>query len=256
MLEPPTSYQGGKQRIAAQILDIISPQDTFNDLCCGSGAISIELINRGYDPSKIHMLDIGPWGLVWQMVGKGTFDINHFAKIIEKIPDKYSICDYLKNLSKQDVSIDTPYVFLLLQAGSFGSKAIWIKGNKWQNCSFRRYWEPTETSNRRSPVNPMMPMPETLLKRMELICKTMKGVNGHYTDIVDYKPSGTVYIDPPYENTTFYGNNFKLNFTNCWVSEGRPLSNKSYLISMGRRKGGISGKRTIKPAEEWLSYIT
>ena len=46
------TYQGGKQRFASPIVDHLltattEPDSLFYDLCCGSGAISIELVNRG-----------------------------------------------------------------------------------------------------------------------------------------------------------------------------------------------------------------
>ena len=46
----PCAYQGGKQRVAVQIVDILleaapGPDSRFYDLCCGSGAVSIELVN-------------------------------------------------------------------------------------------------------------------------------------------------------------------------------------------------------------------
>jgi len=68
-LEIPCSYQGGKQRLAKQIVDIIFNENNidndtkFYDLCCGSGAISIELMNRGIKPDKINMVDLSPWGV-------------------------------------------------------------------------------------------------------------------------------------------------------------------------------------------------
>jgi hypothetical protein len=39
----------------------------------------------------------------------------------------------------------------------------------------------------------------------------------------------------------------------CFVSEGKLLSNKGYMITCGRKKGGISGNRKIQAYEEWLS---
>lgn len=58
-LAPPTAYQGGKQRLAAAITDLIRPDRTlpFYDLCCGSGAVAIEQVNRGHNPSLIHMVE-------------------------------------------------------------------------------------------------------------------------------------------------------------------------------------------------------
>lgn len=258
----PVSYQGGKQRIAPQIIDAmeINPNEPFYDLCCGSGAVSIELVKRGFPAKQIHMVDASPWGLVWQAVGQRQFDMNRFRQLIDAIPKDISkIQEHIKNLSKQPASQDTIYVYLILQAASFGGKSIWIKDNKWQNCSFRNLWTPTKTSNRRSNVNPMMPMPETLYQRMQVICDTMVGVNGYCVDINNIKPrSGTVYIDPPYQGTTLYGHTFDVEKyvkslpVKCYVSEGKPLSGKSSLISSGRKKGGISGGRKVAN-EEWLS---
>ena len=50
LMRVPCSYQGGKQRIASQVVDHLldaapSRDSHFYDLCCGSGAISIELVN-------------------------------------------------------------------------------------------------------------------------------------------------------------------------------------------------------------------
>jgi len=262
-MKPPAAYQGGKYKVAGQILDIIKPEGVFHDLCCGCGAISIELVNRGYNPELITMLDKSPWGLVWQKVGDGTFDLARFEYLCNNIPtDRSQIQKYVLNLSSQLADIDTPYIFLILQASSFGSKAIWIKNNKWMNTSFRSYWLPTETSNRRYPVNPMHPMPKTLIQRMKIICVKMRGITAKYMDIVDYRPeSGTVYIDPPYSNTTLYGHNFNvLDYVKniklpTFVSEGVPLSNQSYLISTGTTRGGISGNRK-NIHQEWLSFFS
>ena len=78
-LTAPCTYQGGKQRYARQIVDHIFEQGTidteatFYDVCCGSGAISVELINRGVAPERITMLDISTWGAFWNALGRGEF---------------------------------------------------------------------------------------------------------------------------------------------------------------------------------------
>ena len=261
VLISPVTYQGGKQRIANEILSIINPHNQlFNDYCCGSGAISIQLINQGYLPYNIIMLDKSPWGLFWQKVGDGCFSLNTFKQYIDSIPQDISLIQpWIKEMSKQPADIDTIYVYLILQAGSFGGKAIWIKNNAWQNCSFRSYWLPTATSNRRSHVNPMMPMPKTLYERVAAICEKMQGINGIYDDIYNHKPeTGILYIDPPYLNTTMYGDAFNvLEYVKSvkiktYVSEGRSLSDQCWNITSTRKKGGISGERK-KYNEEWLS---
>ena len=168
-LTAPISYQGGKARIAAPILDRITPAtgDVFHDLCCGCGAVAIELVNRGWDPAAIVMLDAGPWGLFWEAVGDGVFDLDRFAGHCRRVPSRDKIADYMRTLAARPANEETVYVYLLLQAAAFGGKAIWIRDNRWMNATFRSYWQPTATSNRRTPVNPMMPMPETLFERRQ-----------------------------------------------------------------------------------------
>jgi len=266
LLVPPTSYQGGKQRIAGQILDIISSskETKFYDLCCGCGAISLELVNRGHNPKKITMVDKGPWGLFWKAVGSGQFDLNHFYNICSNVPsDVAKIQGFMESLSKQSSSIDTIYVFLLLQASSFGGKAIWIKDGCWKNFTCRSYWLPTATSKRRSPVNPMMPMVETLKDRVRNICDRMHGVDAFCDDIHKIEiDNGIAYIDPPYSGTTVYGYICDVmefvrenGHISIYISEGVPLGSEVVKISSGRDKGGIYGGHRKKVNEEWLSIF-
>jgi len=263
---PPTTYQGGKQRIAKIIIDYISPQPTqaFYDLCCGSGSISIELVNRGHDIQKITMLDKSPWGLFWEMIGNDTFNLNKFTSYCNNVPkDKSQIKSYMQKLFNEPVNNDAVYIFLLLQSSTFGGAAVWIEDGHWKKSGgFRNYWTPTAISNRRHPVNPMMPLPNTLLERVKTICHKMKGIKGIYADINEIHPStGIIYIDPPYNNTAFYGYTFdpiaytKTINNECYISEGKPLSNTAFLISNGRKKGNMSGKIKSSLHEEWLSVF-
>lgn len=273
-MKPICSFQGGKQRIAAKIIDyildvVIVNEDTiFYDLCCGSGAISIELVNRGFNPKNIVMVDSSEWGLYWQKVGSGDFSIDKLEEEVNKLPkDKKLIQNKIIEISQQEKY--SLYTYLVLQSASFGGKQIWWEDGKWQNASFRSYWEPTEKSNRRYPVNPMMPMPNELLKRANIISSQMKGVKGVKEDISKFieninKYNSFIYIDPPYKDTTKYGKDMKINevlselFYNTmspvFVSEGYPISNDYVLISKGRRKGGISGNRK-KSNKEFLSIF-
>lgn len=265
--------------MAKQIVDIfykenkIDDDTKFFDLCCGSGAITLELINRGVHPSNITMVDVGCYGAFWNSVANCEFEIEDFHKEILKLPPVEQIHDYLQELSNAPVDKEKMvYHYLLLQAGSFGSKQIWIEDGKWKNNSFRNYWLPTETSNRRSPVNPMMPMPETLFQRTKDIVGELSGrinaINA-YVEQIYYifdnlqDNNAIVYIDPPYAGTTKYGfsvdpygammsiwNNIPI-----YISEGYKMENikSATLLSSGRSKGNISGYTTKKPCEEWLN---
>lgn len=283
-LEIPCSYQGGKQRLAKQIVDIVYAEnkidDTtkFYDLCCGSGAVTLELLNRGFDPNNIVMIDNGCFGSFWQAIANDEFELDTFKNELDKLPSIEKIQNYLQELSNQIVDEDMMiYHYLMLQAGSFGSKQIWIENNKWKNNSFRNYWLPTATSSRRSPVNPMMPMPDTLYKRVENIVSQLSGlIVASKENVFDtlYRldeewESGNkniiVYIDPPYMNTTGYKDSFDIYelerriWNNCpiYISEGFKMdgAKDTYLLSKGRTKGNISGEAKKKPVEEWLNVF-
>lgn len=282
ILEIPCSYQGGKQRLAKQIVDIFYKENNINDntkffdLCCGSGAISLEFINRGFNPNNITMIDNGCFGQFWQDIVNGEFDLDIFKREIEKLPNLENIQSYLKKLSDLPVDEDKMvYHYLLLQAGAFGSKQIWIENDRWKNNTFRSYWLPTETSNRRSPVNPMMPMPNTLYNRVEAIVEQLSGsiiasresVFDAVYRIDEERNRGNkniiIYIDPPYANTTGYKETFDIyslegqiwSTSPIYISEGYKMqgASESYLLSVGRAKGNISGEAKKKPTEEWLN---
>lgn len=277
-LHAPCCYQGGKQRIAGQIADRLLQeceegieQFHFFDLCCGSGAISVELINRGVKPAQITMLDASSWGSFWQTVGNGSFDLVYFEKCLENIPsEKREIKSYMTELSGKPISLEEePYIYLLLQSCSFGGKQIWLHEGQWQNAFFRDYWEPTSTSIRRSPANPMQPSPETLYKRVKSITEECKGLTCLRADIMDIADAilpekSIVYVDPPYDGTTSYGYSFDLqefierrmaaDETPLFVSESHPIGNASVELTFGGAKGGISGNKP-KKHREWLSLF-
>lgn len=270
--------------MAKQIVDIfyeennIDDDTKFYDLCCGSGAVSLELINRGFNPNNITMIDNGCFGQFWQDIANDEFKLNVFREEIDKLPSLENIQSYLKELSNQQVDEDKMvYHYLLLQAGAFGSKQIWIENGKWKNNTFRNYWLPTATSNRKSPVNHMMPMPETIYNRVENIVNQISGcIVASKEDVFDalYRldtewengnKNVIIYIDPPYMNTTGYKDSFDIyeirrkicNYYPIYISEGLKMEHtyKTYLLSKGRTKGNISGDVKKKPVEEWLNMF-
>ena len=137
-LVSPTTYQGGKQRIAKNIIDIISKRNnglkdkSFYDLCCGSGAITLEVYNRDIPFENLYMCDISVWGDFWKSIGDGTFLQEVFEIYLKNIPEnKNDIKSYLEKIYMESpydgVILSEVYRFLLLQAGSFGGKQIWIE---------------------------------------------------------------------------------------------------------------------------------
>lgn len=273
LLRVPCAYQGGKQRVAAQIVDHLlkaasGPNSQFYDLCCGSAAVSIELVNRGIDPSRICMLDISFWGVFWSTIGAGTFDTSVFYQFLHELPsDKRDFKAHMSALAALPLRDNSAELYPLLQACSFGGKQIWRNGEYWANACFRDYWEPTETSIRRSPANPMQPSPLELRRRIDALVLGMKGVTCLSADIMTIlsnplPDSAVVYVDPPYQGTTGYPFGFdvglfitsfrKANKAPLFVSEGIPLNDNALPLTFGGAKGGISGIRKGKH-QEWLS---
>lgn len=276
-LDVPCCYQGGKQRVAKEVVDAffsgskeIDEKTHFYDLCCGSGAITVELVNRGVSPERITMLDISSWGTFWKTVGEGSFDLRTFKRYLDAIPsDKRLVHDHMTAFSQGNAAIDEPYKYILLQACSFGGKQIWRDGSRWKNAFFRSYWEPTAHSIRRSPANPMQPCPETLYKRINKIVDSCIGIECIHADIssiftLAIPDNSVIYVDPPYRDKTGYAFGFDLHafvsllqaYTNApiYVSEGGPISKKSQQLIFGGAKGGISGSKARKH-EEWLSLV-
>lgn len=269
----PCSYQGGKQRISSQVVDELlaaanSPDSLFFDLCCGSGAISIELVNRGVHPSQIVMLDNSSWGAFWNAIGNGSFDMAVLDEQLDALPsEKREIKQYMQQLAALPINNHEAEIYPLLQACSFGGKQIWREDNKWRNAFFRDYWEPTENSIRRSPANPMQPNPIEFRRRIENLLAGMEGITCLPVDIFEILkqkiPSNSVvYVDPPYSGTTSYGFGFSIqefvsefrqvSDATLFVSEGSPLAADSLQLSFGGANGGISGIRKTKH-QEWLT---
>lgn len=274
-LLPPCSYQGGKQRLAKKIVDIIFEQNEINeetkfyDLCCGSGAITLELVNRGINPSNITMVDSGVYGTFWLEVANDTVEIQVLKQMVDNVPSKSECKLYLENLSKYvDDSFTCQY--LLLQSGSFGGKEISLQDGRWKHHGFRDYWLPTETSVKRSPCNPMSPNQHELYKR---VCNIVDILGGRikvlncdvetFLSEVQFDDNTIVYIDPPYVGTTGYSNNLNVidvvasipNNIPIYVSECNKISDEIHFITSGKSKGNITGIVKNKRKDDLLNVF-
>ncbi|MEE2565236.1 hypothetical protein [Hyphobacterium marinum] len=214
------------------------------------------------------MLDISSWGTFWSAIGSGRFSQDVFKQILRGLPqDKRALKAHVSELAALPVGDNEAELYPVLQACSFGGKQIWRKGNSWANACFRDYWEPTATSVRRSPANPMQPSPKELQRRIEALVVGMKGVTCLNDDIITtldkaFPEDAVVYVDPPYQGSTGYAFGFdvirfierfsELNAAPLFVSEGVPLNADAIMLTFGGAKGGISGNKKNKH-EEWLS---
>ena len=261
---PPVSYQGSKATLAASIIDIIAPDPDapFWDLCCGGGSVALEAIRRGHRPESVTLVDAGPWGEVWRDIGAGTFGLVLLRALLRDVPrDPAHVHAHMAWLSRQPVAaVDRPAVFLVLQAASFGGRAIGWGRDGWMHSGWRRLWEPTATSVRRSRNLPMAPSPDTLYARVERICEALCGVRGVHADVRATQPTGIVYIDPPYTGTTDYPapafdvlGFARARAVTCWVSERVPITPHATRLR-DRRVGGITGGHGATRSE-WLSLV-
>lgn len=255
------TYQGGKQKYAKRIISHISPEGKFIDCCSGSGAITLELLAQGYNPADITMIDAGCMAKVFKKLVEGELDIGKMKELVLPVKQDIKTChQYLKQLTEEPFSEE---LYLILQAGSFGGKQVhYVDG--WKHAGFRSHWLPTATSSRKSPVNPMMPMPDTLILRAEMLQQQLQGsgltvldVDLNEFDIRVLDASSVLYIDPPYKNTTAYHNSFAYDhvvaeavdhFDEVWVSEYFPLSNTYFTFGQSG-KGGVSGSSNKKKIE-------
>ena len=265
-IRPPVTFQGGKQRLAPAIIDIIkpSPDEPFSDLCCGSGAVTIEAVSRGHEPRLVTMVDNSLWGDLWERVSTGRFDLESLRCRVRDFPSNLDLhADHLRAIHSESIGDDPSIVFLLLQAGNWGGAAVSIKDgrwSKWQPCK-RWFSPPGEPKKTR---NSMMPHPCRILERMVILCDIMLGVRVYRGDFRDIRSaSGCVYIDPPYAGTSDYGQSEEYDFAafvqaspaaRVWVSEAKPLSSRAVLMSGVRKQGGMSGRRKHFN-EEWLSLL-
>lgn len=279
-LFPPCSYQGGKQKLASKIVDIIFSQNEidentkFYDLCCGSGAVTLELINRGIHPSNITMVDYSDYGLFWNMIANDEFELNNFKKIVDKIPDKPNRKQYLLDKVSQYDEENKVYDYLILQSGSFGGKALWSDNGKWCHHGFRDYWMPTETSVRRSPCNPTQPEPSVMYDRLKDIVDMCGGnVRALHMDVrdfikkEDFSSNSIIYVDPEYKGTTGYktdSNKLDVikdivdiidNKIPIYISECNVLSDKYEFITNGKSKGNITGVVKSKRKDDLLNIF-
>lgn len=265
-LLPPVSYQGGKRRLAPAILDAIRPDPAapFWDLCCGGAAVAMEAIRRGHPPALVTLVDAGPWGEVWRDVGAGRFPLATLKALLAEVPDPMRepllVRDHLARLAQRRCDgRERVAVFLLLQAGSWGGRAVGWSGDSWRHSGFHPGWQPTATSVRRQPTLPLHPTPQTIYERTARACDALLGVRGIHCDVRDVRPEGGVaYLDPPYRGTADYpagGFDSAVLASSlrvpCWVSEGFGLSPGAVRLPL-RRAGCIAGGHRA-PREEWLS---
>lgn len=263
LLVPPVGYQGSKRILAPAILDVIRPdlRAPFWDLCCGGAAVGLEAVRRGLAPRHLMLVDHGPWGEVWRDIGQGRFDLATFRELLADLPSEARQHDHLHWLARQPVTARTrPAVFLVLQAASFGGRAMRWEEGRWKPTNWRRPW----TGVRKGRIEHaaiISPRPDLIRARVEALCEALEGMRGVHGDVRDVRPTaGVAYLDPPYRDMEHdygasrfdalaYAQSLAIP---CWISEARRLTPTAHRLHARYAYRGIHGGRQ-RPRDEWLS---
>lgn len=210
----------------------LDPEQEFVELCAGSGAVSLELISRGHNPCKITMVDAGPWGDVWRLVGAGELDLRALEVVCGEAPvDMKDIPAFLTEL-RDEIGPKhplAPYAFLLMQAASYGGKPIYDKEGRWATYGFNNdHWTPT---------------PREMLRRVTNAVRRARGVTGirGRVESMCVPANAVVYFDPPYAGTARYGSvsSGMLWGNPCYVSERVPLNDSARRL-VDRRRSALT----------------
>lgn len=241
------SYIGGKRDLAPKILRHIKiPQSSrFYDMCCGSGEISLALVRQGFDPKRITMVDNGPWGEVWEKIGKGTFSIDRFARICHQFNTYQDIKGWCRQAS---CDRDRVYNFLILQACSFGGRPVTIQDGQFKISGFRQN------------IQPAIPV---LYRRVKEAVERLAGMEGSKKSVLQIQPEqdAVLFFDPPYNTETkVYQDNtltvsqIRKKFSNFYCTFSCELAPGGVKLHTDSRKAGVKGDR-VHFRTEYLSLI-
>lgn len=257
---------GGKRRVAPEIARLVMKENppAFFDLCAGSGAVALGVIDAGFPAGMVTMIEAGPWGLVWKAVSQGSFAIDVLKRMFEhEMPeDPKAVAAWLK----LDVALrpPSPETFLVLQAGSFGSVSVWWDGNRWRQANPehnrgynpRQYWEPGSDSKEKKPRGTIF-NPGNIVAMMDRICTRclgMKAVHGKIEEADLSASAGTIFcMDPPYKGDSGYGVSVDVDAfirsapRPLWVLEGRPLEGATHQLLAMRRGHNVNIGTSRKP---------
>jgi len=269
-LLPACGYMGSKRRCAPAIVDRLLSHDPplIYDVGCGSGAITLELLSRGYPAKQIMCIESGPWGAFWLAVTLGELKldvVNDYFTKIDQMP-LHEVKYWVENVvAKQS---PTPENFLVMQSASIGAVATWHTDSGWvqpRNPTYtaRPVWVPPTGSREKSPRGTVF-TPLKIVERVQAIAKAGYGlrvIHGRVEECSFFEP-GVIYIDPPYSsfNTSGYRDSMDVRGTitracgPVYVSEGSALEGTIEAWALAGRKGAaINGKDRSGRGEEWLN---
>lgn len=275
-LVPACGYKGSKRKFATAIAQrITSDNPTYVfDLCCGSGSVTLALIELGFPPERLTVVEAGLWGAYWQAISCGSFDLGRLRKLlIDDLPaDPRDVAKWVE----QDVGglPPSPETFIVLQAAAYGAIPTWWDGEKWRHDEpranrvyhARPFWQPGPTSKEKKPRGTIFNPKQIVLIVAEHM-KRCAGLRVIYGDIItadlSSPPKTVYYMDPPYSGVTGYGHSFDvMEFIQrgprpLIVSEGIQLPGAAEVVEVGsRRRGNVTkGANERKCEAEYLNIF-
>jgi hypothetical protein len=264
-LGPPTGYKGGKRKFAPEIVQHLLKEQPAHiyDVCSGSGAITLALIEAGYPVEQITMVEAGPWGMFYLAASKGGLCMGNLRELFEAMPsDPRKVAEWVE---KEIATIDDPgsEEFLILQAASYGSTPVWHDGSRWRRgdesanrgYKARSYWEPGPTSKEKKPRGTIFRVDKIINAAAEIDVRC-RGLNVHWGDAgeFEFRSDAIIYCDPPYAGNSGYGYDLDVErfITNrpckLYLSEG-VAKEGSESFELGQRRGGNLSAKSKRSSE-------
>jgi len=275
------------------------------ELCCGSAALTVHLLGGrrallpyqgskwryrreleallgelGFKgpPMAISLVDAGPWGGVWGLLGRPE-ERAAVVRILKELDQEDPHTVYKRLISstaRKPWTIDLAMwaaEFLFLQRLAFGGKAVSVNADGlWRSPGFNKtsaYGTPA--TERFGAVRPMV---RSLIEAVEALPEWPANFGAAQADVTGVSLSGlvdfprVVYIDPPYQGTTRYPGctlpreeviRIALDaqtVSAVLVSEAEPIEG---LVARGWKKHrlgvpkcGASPQQTTR--QEWVTY--
>ena len=207
---------------------------TFFDLCCGTGALTLRLLDpnaepfpmtgckrdyapalldllgiRGQRPDRIVMVDAGPWGDFWQTVAQ----VGRGAEVAEYVQDVVGAAGagaaVFEHFAKAEPVPSDPVaraaVFACLQVANARGRAVQVDGDAWVTHGYAHLSDLAREKGFGERLRP---------HRVAERIRTLAGIDWpptvvHAADLrtidLDPREGDVVAMDPPYDRTLGYG---------------------------------------------------
>lgn len=200
------------------------------DICCGSGALTLELLSRGTVqppaaylggkrayarhivqmlggwalPSSVVLCDAGPWGWWWRTVlvsGLGALIAEAVADLDAR-PEQAADLHRALAAKQQRDPVRRAAAFIALQASAARGKPVLPDGDAWRTPGYAHLSDSSRARGFPERLRPLV-LAERVLDVVRIDWPPVAVVHGDAAEV--QAVGGRVVIDAPYLNTTGYG---------------------------------------------------